>query len=751
MLKIETKKEFIEHFQFKVVPCGEDKKPYGKWNEATINPNIETDCYACFAGGSPYKDGVIVVIDLDKHTDNPNETGRSFWDRWLLNSDTLTISTPSGGEHLYFLATPEQIEALKEISPSGTRLADQVEIFWNGRHLNNGAFSKTIYGVYSLEKSIDPAPLPDRVIDLFKRYYERKHPVNNTQNRALEIPEIEAELIVRELEVLAEEGEFEDYETWIELMLAMRNAGFSVADAERVSWEGEETEKKITQLWAERGQPQNSIGLGSIIMRWIPRFSDKKWKAEKLEDLVIEKTLNTFSFLKKIKLGATTGILDLSGANKMIVRDYRNTLACYQGKTHQVSYPQYNERTKKILWKVRNGFDVWWKEAEALEGLKTVPYKPMGEVEKGGYRYFNDWEEAEVKEGEGTPELFYQHLLENICNGDEKTYNYLKHWIWDLIANPERKNNIAVAITGKPGTGKSTVFKVLQMCFHPKYSATIDNTEQLMNRFDADWKNCILVAIEEACFAGDRRSGVWGKMKSLITDDEATIERKNHDRYKTNSMLHFIITGNNTHIVPKEKGDRRYLVLECNDKRIQDVDFFSKLFKEMENGGAKKLIEEAQRHKDACRAFSFHKIPTTTIGVQNVRESADFVLQWLMEQIETFTPDDEGVFTILRGGEIAVRTRDVSTKMREEGNTNRFDTITIGKKLRTYFGMEPRQIKIDGKNHNGYRFKNIEEMKERICENYFGGENPFIVIPKEKEEIEEAAELVASIRARLGL
>ena len=53
---------------------------------------------------------------------------------------------------------------------------------------------------------MEPAPLPDRVIDLFKRYYEQKHPVNNNQNRVLEIPDIEAELIVRELEVLAEEG-----------------------------------------------------------------------------------------------------------------------------------------------------------------------------------------------------------------------------------------------------------------------------------------------------------------------------------------------------------------------------------------------------------------------------------------------------------------------------------------------------------------------------------------------------------------
>lgn len=740
MLEIKSRKEFIEHFQFKVVPCGQDKKPYGKWKDATVNPNIETDCYACFAGGANYNDGVIVVIDLDNHGGSTTN-GIQYWEKQLLPTATFTVLTPSGGQHLYFLASNEQIDNLKEISPTATLLAPQVEIFWNGKHLNNAPFSKTKFGEYTISKNYKLAPLPERVITLFKKYNEQKNKTKQLQNRTLEVSDLEHKVIMNELEALAKEGEFEDYATWTELMFALRNAGFSIDDAKSVSWDKIETEKKIEQIWNEKGRVENSIGLGSIFYRWIPNFTDKKWKANKLEEVVIKETLKRFNFLKKIKLGANTGILDLSGANKMIVRDYRNTLACYQSKKYKISYPQFNQTKKSIDWKEKNGFDVWWKEVEALEGMKTFPYKPMGEIEEGGYRYFNDWEEAGVKEGEGTPELFYQHLLENVCNNDEEVFNYLKHWIWDLIANPEHKNNVAIAITGKQGTGKSTVFKALQMCFHPKYSATIDNTEQLINRFDADWKNSILVAIEEAAFAGDRKSGVWGKMKSLITDDEATIERKNYDRYKTNSMLHFIITGNNPHIVPKEKGDRRYFVLECNDNKIQDVDFFSKLFSEMENGGAKKLIIEAQSHKEACRAFPFHKMPTTTIGVQNLRDSADFVHQWLMEQIENYTDDDSGVFVKLKDGGIVIRARDVSAKLREEGNLNKFDNITIGKKLKLYFGMEPKQIKIDGKNLNGYRFSGIDEIKEKIINNYFNGNNPFININKETEIEEEETEI----------
>jgi energy-coupling factor transporter ATP-binding protein EcfA2 len=747
MNEMKNRKEFIEHFGFKVVPCGRDKKPYGKWSKAEVNPDIDTDCYACFAGGTRYGAGVIVVIDLDNHFHKEGETGRNFWNKQLLDDETFTVRTPSGGEHLYFLATEEQITQLKEIAPTRNRLAEQVEIFWNGKHLSNGAFGKTDVGEYRIEKCVDLYPLPERVIDLFRNYNAGKRASVPLSRKMTDMEEMEQKVVLCELDTLADDGEFEDYETWIELMLAMRNAGFSVEEAETVSWDNEKTKQKIESIWKEpRIAAENEIGLGSIIYRWVPRFPDKQWRAGKLEEIVIQETINRFNFLKKIKLGASTGILDMSGANKILVKDYKNTLACYQSKEYRMRYPRYDENKRNITWKDVNGFDVWWKEAEALEGFKTFPYKPMGEIEEDGYRWFNDWEESPIKDGEGTPELFYEHLLENVCDGNETVFNYLKHWIWDLIANPQHKNNIAIAITGKQGCGKSSVFKVLQKCFHPKYTATIDNTEQLLNKFDADWKSSVLVAVEEACFAGDRKSGVWGKVKSLITDDETSIERKNYDRYKTASMLHFIITGNDTHIVPKERGDRRYLVLECNDNRVQDVDFFSRMFDDMENGGVKKLIDEAQKHAEEARRFPFHKIPITTIGVQNVRESADFVLQWLMEQIENYAGDDDSIFIRLSNGDIAIRTRDISYQMREDGNTNKFSSITLGKKLKAYFGVEPKQIKIDGKNFNGFRFSGFDEIRKRIRDNYFDGENPFATDTPQFEEAEtEMGEMLSQL------
>ena len=76
--------------------------------------------------------------------------------------------------------------------------------------------------------------------------------MNNTQNRTLEITGIEARLIIKELEALAGDGVFDDYDTWVELIQAMRNAGFSIDDAQTVSWKDEKTRRRSPRYGVKR-------------------------------------------------------------------------------------------------------------------------------------------------------------------------------------------------------------------------------------------------------------------------------------------------------------------------------------------------------------------------------------------------------------------------------------------------------------------------------------------------------------------
>ena len=101
----------------------------------------------------------------------------------------------------------------------------------------------------------------------------------------------------------------------------------------------------------------------------------------------------------------------------------------------------------------------------------------------------------------------------------------------------------------------------------------------------------------------------------------------------TNASL--IITEIMPILCPK-KVDRRYLVLECNDNRLQDVDYFQNYSKKFIRG-ARKLIDDAQRHKEAVgRSLS---IDAHNYHWCSDRERALICPQWLMEQIEPRTLD----------------------------------------------------------------------------------------------------------------
>ena len=80
-----TRKMYLEKFKFMVFPCiNNEKRPaISDWrNQAEVNPAI-TGNYGVLASGHPYKDGTIVVVDLDNHSEK-EESGVQFWKKNLL-------------------------------------------------------------------------------------------------------------------------------------------------------------------------------------------------------------------------------------------------------------------------------------------------------------------------------------------------------------------------------------------------------------------------------------------------------------------------------------------------------------------------------------------------------------------------------------------------------------------------------------------------------------------------------------------
>ena len=136
-----------------------------------------------------------------------------------------------------------------------------------------------------------------------------------------------------------------------------------------------------------------------------------------------------------------------------------------------------------------------------------------------------------------------------------------------------------------------------------------------------------------------------------------------------------------------------------------------------------------------------------------MRYTSDIVLQWLISHIEEYTGIEDTLFHTLSNGDVAFKSRSISECMREDGITTRaFSTINMGKKLHSFLGVSPRSIKFNGKTSNGFRFSNIEALKQAIKDNYFNGEDPFI---KEEEqidmvELDDFEKLIQDVEVKVG-
>jgi hypothetical protein len=107
----------------------------------------------------------------------------------------------------------------------------------------------------------------------------------------------------------------------------------------------------------------------------------------------------------------------------------------------------------------------------------------------------------------------------------------------------------------------------------------ITNSKQATGRFNAHLKNCLLLYLDEAWFAGDKSSE--GVLKGLITSDRHMIELKGKDAFMVSNHVNCIIASNSSWVVPVGIKERRFFLLDVSNDRIQDHKYFKSIYHQM--------------------------------------------------------------------------------------------------------------------------------------------------------------------------
>lgn len=201
--------------------------------------------------------------------------------------------------------------------------------------------------------------------------------------------------------------------------------------------------------------------------------------------------------------------------------------------------------------------------------------------------------------------LFKKHIFENICSKNLQDFDWLMCWLARIVQDPGgEKPGTAVVLRGDRGTGKGVFAEIFGKIFGHHFFQ-ITNSKQVTGRFNAHLKDCLLLYLDEAWFAGDKSSE--GVLKGLITSDRHMIELKGKDAFMVSNHVNCIVASNSSWVVPVGNKERRFFLLDVSNSHIQDHEYF-------------RAISDQMYKQDGMSAM-LHDLLAVDISKHNLREA----------------------------------------------------------------------------------------------------------------------------------
>ncbi len=279
-------------------------------------------------------------------------------------------------------------------------------------------------------------------------------------------------------------------------------------------------------------------------------------------------------------------------------------------------YFVWDEHKQKNAWQTLGRI---FMESPGRREYSGIVFEPAGAPKN----FYNLWRGFAVEPKHGDWSMMRDHLYEVICNCNDAYMDWLMSWMANLVQNPGgERPGVSIVLRGKRGTGKGAFVSNFGRIFGSHF-LQVTNSKHLVGHFNSHLKDCLLLFLDEAFWAGDK--SVEGILKGLITEPLVTIEPKGKDAFQIKNHLSFIMASNNDWVVPAGLEERRFFVLDVSDRRIGDRAYFNELFASMDNGGVEAMLYDLLAYpinKDLRTA------PRTAALLDQIAESFDTIQAW---------------------------------------------------------------------------------------------------------------------------
>ena len=230
-----------------------------------------------------------------------------------------------------------------------------------------------------------------------------------------------------------------------------------------------------------------------------------------------------------------------------------------------------------------------WIQNPKRKTFSGIEFFPDPNNAPGTPGYLNLWSGFAVEPARKPDALRYKtfrdHLLNNVCRSDEKLFNWVFAFFAHMVQRPRERIGVSLVLKGKMGSGKTKVGEVIGSLF-PQHYFLVDNPRYVTGNFNAHMATCLLLQSDEAVWAGDKAAE--GRLKGLITSPIQQIEAKGVDPIRLPNYVRLIMTSNEDWSVPAGVDERRFCVLEVDQRCAKNHEYFREMDEELNSADGRR-------------------------------------------------------------------------------------------------------------------------------------------------------------------
>ncbi|OHD07571.1 bifunctional DNA primase/polymerase [Sphingopyxis sp. RIFCSPHIGHO2_12_FULL_65_19] len=586
----------------------------------------------------------VVLGDLDLVVDvDPRNGGDDSWERlqrdFAINaSDFSTVRTGSGGQHIY-MRLPNGAGRLKgNLERDGYPGIDLK--FVGGQVVAPGSIHPETRKPYSVLCDIDPLdsqPLvPQSLLDLAAR----PAGVPNIAAAGSWSPERLA-YVLSHLDV----EDFREHARWLELMMSCHDATEGGGCDEFVEWSiGDPAYAGHGQIIGRRWDSLDTAKSGRITERTLIKFLVDANVAHLVAPDQAA-ALEDFDDIDPLEEPVLPGAITTANAKVQAKLHHQSKLPKTEAELNAMGYIATDAdggfRVFRRIWDFELNRDFWQVQKkqdfiDSVAGHSVPGLTPQGKettvpVGSSWLRWprrnratkvvfdparripasaltLNLWTGWSVQPRKGDWSLMQELLLEGLCDGNRELFEYVLDWSAFMIQNPDKPAEVAVFFVGGKGTGKGSYCRALTT-LAGRHGMHVSDAQHLSGHFNAHLRDCVFLFVDEAIWAGDKKTE--GTLKRVITEPTITVEGKGKDVVVAKNYLHVMGASNSPWVWPASEDERRLVISRVSNRFQGKKAFFDKLYRQMDDeGGLEAMLHDLQA-RDISKFHPRRYLPKT--------------------------------------------------------------------------------------------------------------------------------------------